>query len=47
MIDPVVLNVLATSGRAPSTVVDPMGASKPQKVRTQVIITLRWEGSRS
>jgi hypothetical protein len=47
MIEPVELNVVATSGRAESTVVDDIGARKPQRARTQVITTLRWGGTRS
>ena len=41
MIEPVVLSVPATSGTALSTVVDEIGASKPQMARMQVMIILR------
>jgi hypothetical protein len=47
MIEPVVLKLLATSGMAESTVVDDIGARKPQKDTTQVIMDLRYGGIRS
>jgi hypothetical protein len=47
IIDPVVWNVLATSGMAESTVVDDMGARKPHTPRTNVITIFRCGGIRS
>lgn len=47
IMEPVVLNVLATSGMAESTVVDETGARKPQTARMQVISILRGGEIRS